>query len=170
MRDSKTGLSLPTSGGRSSARRGSVHDSSGELIGRIIVLREITAAQHSAELLKSELVATVSHEVRTPLAGILGFAELLLHRQTDEDTRRSYLETVHGEAVRLTALIDDFLDLQKIEAGHFPLNSEPFDPRARTPERSGALLNAVRHPSTRLHRLARTTSGRRAIIVRSAAS
>ena len=113
--------------GRSFQRTtGPVHDSSGELIGRIIVLREVTA-EHSAERLKSELVATVSHEVRTPLAGILGFAELLLHRQADEDTRRSYLETIHGEAVRLTALIDDFLDLQKIDAGRFPLASEPFD-------------------------------------------
>jgi signal transduction histidine kinase len=103
-----------------------VRDSSGELLGRIIVLREVTAEQ-SAERLKTELVATVSHEVRTPLAGILGFSELLLHRPADEETRRSYLETIHGEAVRLTALIDDLLDLQKIEAGHFTLASEQFN-------------------------------------------
>jgi signal transduction histidine kinase len=65
--------------------------------------------------------------VRTPLAGILGFSELLLHRPADEETRRSYVETIHSEAVRLTALIDDLLDLQKIEAGHLTLASEQFN-------------------------------------------
>jgi signal transduction histidine kinase/CHASE3 domain sensor protein len=103
-----------------------VYDSSGTLIGRIIVLREITA-ERTAESLKSELVATVSHELRTPLAGVLGFAELLLDRAPDPETSRSYLETIHSEAQRLTALIDDFLDLQRIEAGRFALASEPFD-------------------------------------------
>jgi len=50
-----------------------VRDSAGELIGRIIVVREITAEREAARL-KSELVATVSHELRTPLTGVLGFA------------------------------------------------------------------------------------------------
>ena len=65
---------------------GPVHDSAGELIGRIIVIREITAEREAARL-KSELVATVSHELRTPLTGVLGFAELLMHHDLDDDTR-----------------------------------------------------------------------------------
>ena len=64
---------------------GPVHDSAGELIGRIIVIREITAERDAARL-KSELVATVSHELRTPLTGVLGFAELLMHHDLDDDT------------------------------------------------------------------------------------
>jgi CheY-like chemotaxis protein/two-component sensor histidine kinase len=75
----------------------------------------------------SELVATVSHELRTPLASVLGFVELLLDRDLDEETRRRYLHTVHGEAQRLARLIDDFLDLEKIEAGRFTLALEPFE-------------------------------------------
>jgi len=84
--------------------------------------REIESARR-----KSELVATVSHELRTPLASVLGFLELVLDRELDEDTRHHYLETVHSEAQRLAALIDDFLDLEKIEAGAFTLKLESLD-------------------------------------------
>ena len=134
-------------GGRAFERRtGPVRDAAGELIGRIIVLREITAEREAERLkdeaerlrseivgerdtaqLKSELVATVSHELRTPLTSVLGFAELMLHHDLDEDTRRRYLQTIHSEAQRLTRLIDDFLDLEKIEAGRFTIALEPFD-------------------------------------------
>jgi len=105
---------------------GPVHDSAGELIGRIIVIREITAERDAARV-KSELVATVSHELRTPLTGVLGFAELLMHHDLDDDTGRRYLQTIHSEAQRLTALVDDFLDVQKIEAGRFTLALESFE-------------------------------------------
>jgi signal transduction histidine kinase/CheY-like chemotaxis protein len=118
---------------------GPVRDSSGELIGRIIVVREITAeleaerlkseisGERDAARLKSELVATVSHELRTPLTSVLGFAELMMHHEIDEQTRQRYLQTIHAEAQRLTRLIDDFLDLEKIEAGRFTLALESFE-------------------------------------------
>jgi PAS domain S-box-containing protein len=105
---------------------GPVRDSDGKLIGRIVVTREITAERAVARI-KSDLVATVSHELRTPLTGVLGFAELLMRRDLDDDTRRRYAETIQGEAQRLTALVDDFLDLQKIEAGRFALTLEAFE-------------------------------------------
>jgi signal transduction histidine kinase/DNA-binding response OmpR family regulator len=100
-------------------------DDDGALIGRIVVIRDITG-EHSAERLKSELMATVSHELRTPLAGILGFTELLSSRELDETTRTSYLSTIHKEARRLTELINDFLDLQRIEEGQLTLALEPL--------------------------------------------
>jgi signal transduction histidine kinase len=103
-----------------------VNAESGELVGRIIVLREITKEREVARL-KSELVATVSHELRTPLTGIMGFAELLAKQEMDEPTRRLYVETIHVEALRLTALVNDFLDLQRIESGGFTLSLSPFD-------------------------------------------
>jgi signal transduction histidine kinase/CheY-like chemotaxis protein len=118
---------------------GPVRDSEGELIGRIIVVREITAeleaerlkaeisSERDAARLKSELVATVSHELRTPLTSVLGFAELMMHHDIDEETRQRYLQTIHAEAQRLTGLIDDFLDLEKIEAGRFTLALESFE-------------------------------------------
>jgi signal transduction histidine kinase/DNA-binding response OmpR family regulator len=103
-----------------------VRDGNGDLIGRIVVLREVTE-QREAEQLKTELVATVSHELRTPLASILGFAELLAVRELDPETRKRYLRLIYSEAQRLTELINDFLDLQRIEEGRFALALEPFD-------------------------------------------
>lgn len=103
-----------------------VRDASGAPIGRIVVVREVTAERH-ADRLKSELVATVSHELRTPLASILGFAELLLERELTPDVRTRYLETVCSEARRLAALINDFLDLQRIEAGSFAPSLDVLD-------------------------------------------
>jgi PAS domain S-box-containing protein len=103
-----------------------VHGEDGDLLGRIFTLHDVTG-ERQADRLKSELVATVSHELRTPLASILGFSELLVHRDLDPDTKDRYLGTIHNEARRLTALINDFLDLQRIEEGRFTLSLESFD-------------------------------------------
>jgi two-component system, OmpR family, sensor histidine kinase VicK len=105
-----------------------VRDDSGGLMGRIVVSRDKTA-EHEAERLKSDLVATVSHELRTPLASIVGFAELLVDREMDEVKRKRYLATIHSESRRLTNLVNDFLDLQRIEDGSFTLALEPFELR-----------------------------------------
>ncbi len=113
-----------------------VRDSSGTIQGRIVVLRDVTG-EHEAERLKSELMATVSHELRTPLASILGFSELLVTRDLEEETRARYLGTIHKEAARLTALINDFLDLQRIEEGSLTLSLEPFDARVLLQEQVG---------------------------------
>ena len=101
-------------------------DARRKLLGRITTLREVTS-EREAERMKTELLATVSHELRTPLASILGFAELLVHRELDAETRGGYLETIYREAGRLTSLINDFLDLQRIEEGRFTLALGPFD-------------------------------------------
>jgi len=103
-----------------------VRQADGSIMGRIISLRE-TTPEREAERMKSELVATVSHELRTPLSSIVGFAELLVDRDVDEEKRARYVATIHGEAKRLTTLINDFLDLQRIEEGGFTLALEPFD-------------------------------------------
>jgi signal transduction histidine kinase len=101
-----------------------VADEAGEPIGRVFGFRE-TTSEREAERLKDDLLATVSHELRTPLASILGFSELLTERSLDEETQRRYLRTVHGEAIRLTELVNTFLDLQRIEAGQFALDVTP---------------------------------------------
>lgn len=85
-------------------------------IGTIFVHRDITI-EHEVDQMKSELVSTVSHELRTPLASVIGFTELMLTKQLKPERQRKYLETIHKEAVRLTNLINDFLDLQRMESG-----------------------------------------------------
>ncbi|MCD8511326.1 MAG: ATP-binding protein [Bacillus sp. (in: Bacteria)] len=87
-----------------------------EKIGTLFVHRDVTA-EYEVDKLKSELVSTVSHELRTPLASVLGFTELLLTKDLKRERQKQYIQTIHKEAHRLTKLINDFLDLQRMEAG-----------------------------------------------------
>ncbi|MCU6707253.1 ATP-binding protein [Paenibacillus sp. J5C_2022] len=87
-----------------------------ERIGTLLVHRDITR-EHEVDQIKSEFVSTVSHELRTPLASVLGFTELLLSKELKPERQRKYLSTIHQEAKRLTTLINDFLDLQRMESG-----------------------------------------------------
>ncbi len=75
---------------------------------------------------KSQFLATVSHEVRTPLNGILGMAELLGATSLDAE-QQAYVDAIHASGRSLTALIDEVLDLSRIEAGKLELRAEPFD-------------------------------------------
>ncbi|MFC4713543.1 ATP-binding protein [Planococcus dechangensis] len=88
----------------------------GERTGTILVHRDITR-EHEVDKMKSELVSTVSHELRTPLSSVLGFTELLLNKELKPDKQVRYLKTIYKEAKRLTNLINDFLDLQRMESG-----------------------------------------------------
>lgn len=88
----------------------------GEKIGTVIVHRDITK-EYEVDVMKSEFVSTVSHELRTPLASVLGFTELMLNRELKPERQKKYLSTIYQEAKRLTVLINDFLDVQRMEAG-----------------------------------------------------
>lgn len=89
---------------------------SNEEFGSLLVHRDITKEYEIAKM-KSELVSTVSHELRTPLASVLGFTELLLNKELNPERKTKYLKTIYNEAQRLTALINDFLDIQRMESG-----------------------------------------------------
>lgn len=73
--------------------------------------------EEKVDLLKNEFISVVSHELRTPLTSIMGFAEILLLRDPDYERRQKYVRTIHQEAERLTELLNDFLDLQRMESG-----------------------------------------------------
>src|SRR5439155_430240 len=90
-------------------------------------LEEQNRKLRESEKVKSELVSSVSHELRTPLASILGFSDLMLQRDLDPADRRRYLELVRGEADRLAALLNDLLDLQRIEETGVQLTHEELD-------------------------------------------
>ena len=83
--------------------------------GAVAVLRDVTALRR-LERLRRELTANVSHELRTPLTSIKGFAETLLGgAMRDEATARRFLEIIDKEADRLVKLVDDLLDLSRLE-------------------------------------------------------
>jgi len=84
--------------------------------GTIFVNRDITK-EHEINTLKNELINTVSHELRTPLSSILGFSELLLTNKGANERKEKYVELIHKESKRLSQLVDDFLDVQRMESG-----------------------------------------------------
>ena len=101
-----------------------------------------------SERMKTELVNIVSHELRTPLASVLGFTALLLKREFDPPTRRHYLGIVDVQARRLAALLEDFLDVQRIEHEGVDLATERVDLALLLDEQ--AQLYAAQSPKHRL--------------------
>ncbi len=120
-------------------------DAGGETIGAVAVLRDVTELRQS-ERLRRELTANVSHELRTPLTSIKGFTETLLDgAMREEDTCRRFLTIINSEADRLVKLVDDLLDLSRLESKRATLDLRPVD--------VGAL---VAHAVDKLQPLART--------------
>ena len=79
---------------------------------------------------KSGFIANVSHELRTPLTSVLAYSELLLTYDPDPDQQREFVEIIHSESERLTRLIEEVLDISKIEAGEVVMQRAPVDMRA----------------------------------------
>lgn len=99
-----------------------------EIIGVQGIARDITERK-ALETMKDEFVATVSHELRTPLTSIKGYAELLLLEEQANlgEKQRSFLNVLLRNARRLNALINDLLDVAKLDAGHILIEPRRFD-------------------------------------------
>lgn len=122
-----------------------IRQAGGEPIGAVVVLRDVTAERDLGRT-KDQLVAVVSHELRTPLASLVGFTELLLTREVEASQRQLYLSTMLREGRRLTALINDFLDLQRLESGAQGLRLEPTDLRPVLEQALAAVGDDPAHP------------------------
>jgi signal transduction histidine kinase len=118
-----------------------LEESRSELEARNEKLRE-------SEQTKTELVSIVSHELRTPLASVVGFTSLLLKREFDAQTRRHYLGIIDAQARRLAALLEDFLDVQRIEQMGLELADQQVDLASLVEEQ--AQLYSAQSPSHRL--------------------
>lgn len=122
-----------------------VHDAEGHTVGRALACRDVSR-EREIERMKNEFVATVSHELRTPLASLLGFSELMLTRELSESKRRHFTEVIHTESIRLNSLINDFLDLQRLESGRAQYRFEPVAVDALLAETATLYADNPRHP------------------------
>jgi PAS domain S-box-containing protein len=105
-----------------------VNDEDGNPIGRGIFFHDVTA-DRELDRMRSSLVSTVSHELRTPLAAIKGYASTLLADDVEWDraSQHEFLTIISDESDRLTSLVNNLLDLSRIEAGSLKLSREKCD-------------------------------------------
>ena len=99
---------------------------------RIRANQEMTRAKEEAEsasVAKTQFLANVSHEIRTPLSAIIGFSELLLNPSQDADDRLQCASTIHRNGQALLNLINEILDVSKVEAGKMELELQETDVR-----------------------------------------
>ncbi|MCX8007324.1 MAG: response regulator, partial [Coriobacteriia bacterium] len=107
-----------------------VIDEGGAYLGYVATLHDVTAEREVSQM-KNEFVSTVSHELRTPLTSIKGYVDLILDGEAGEinEIQRDFLSIVKENADRLVELINDMLDISRIESGRIHLKIQPIDVR-----------------------------------------
>jgi PAS domain S-box-containing protein len=109
------------------ARTAVVDDRWEQPLGTVTIIQDVTRLRE-IDRLKTELLTTAAHELRTPLTSILGFSEILLTRSLDQTRHRSYLQLIHEQSSHLSEIIQDLLDVSRLEAGRgLELKLQPID-------------------------------------------
>jgi len=105
-----------------------VLDDQGGYLGYVATLHDVTAEREIGQM-KNEFVSTVSHELRTPLTSIKGYIDLILDGEAGEinEIQREFLSIVKQNSDRLVELINDMLDISRIESGRIHLKIQPLD-------------------------------------------
>ena len=115
--------------------------SDGKLLGTVILAFDITE-QEFAERNRREFTANVSHELKTPLQGIIGSAELIENGMVKPDDLPRFVGHIHAEAARLVTLIDDIIRLSQLDEGD-AMPTEPVDLLAVSQEAAENLQDAA---------------------------
>lgn len=118
----------------------------------IEIEKALTLAKTKAEQsdkLKTAFLANLSHEIRTPMNAIMGFSELLMGQTLHESSRKYYAEIINNSSRNLLRIIDDLLDISKIESGQLNLDISPVDINHLL-EKTYSVFNQILH--TRKHK------------------
>ncbi|MBX3424207.1 MAG: HAMP domain-containing protein [Pirellulales bacterium] len=99
----------------------------GELDGKIDELAQVNMRLYEMNQIKSDFLATVSHELRTPLNSIIGFSDLLANIATLDEKQRRFAGNIERSGKQLLEMINDILDLAKIESGRMEIRATEFD-------------------------------------------
>jgi len=113
-----------------------LEEKSAELERAAAKLQEANDRLRDLDAQKDEFLSQVSHELRTPMTAIRSFTEILMEETTTTEERRRFIAIIHEETLRLTRLIEEILDISRLEAGTLDLPVEPISPRA-------AVLSAI---------------------------
>lgn len=116
---------------------------SAPLNGVLVVLHDITEIRH-LESVRADFIANISHELKTPTTALMGFAETLLGGAlSDERATQEFLETIYHESVRLARLVDDLLDLSRLESDPSALRKSSIDLGARIKTSIGKMIPRI---------------------------
>jgi PAS domain S-box-containing protein len=122
----------------------------GDFSGTALVIQDVTRLMEVARM-KDDFISSVSHELRTPLTSIKSFAEILLtYADEDAAVRREFLEIINRESQRLSRLINDILDVSRIEAGKLDWREEEIVVGEVALETAQALEAVIRERAVRL--------------------
>jgi signal transduction histidine kinase len=141
-------VSIPTGGAEVwlSLTEAVMRDPAGSVAGRIYAFRDISA-DRVVEQMKSEFVSAVSQELRRPLTSIYGFAETLLRDDVrfGEEERRTFLSYIASESERLAAIVDQLLNVARLDAGELDVTLTPIDVHALADEVVAAVTAPNEH-------------------------
>jgi len=101
--------------------RSSVLLESGRVNGYITFLQDVSR-EREIERMKDEFLSTAAHQLRTPLASVIGYAELIMYSEAlDKETLGDYISMIYSKAEQLSEIVSNLLDISRIEAGHHPI-------------------------------------------------
>ena len=139
-----------------------IFNEQGDVDGVVIRVDDVTERQHmigelekarsraeQSDKLKSAFLANMSHEIRTPLNAIVGFSDLLMVTE-DQEEKEEFIQIINANNELLLKLINDILDLSKIEAGSVELKYEDFDLAVYFNELAASMHRRVVNPQVRL--------------------
>lgn len=119
-----------------------VRAAKGAAAARVLVFSDISDLK-AYESVRADFVANLTHEVRTPLSALCGYAETLLHGVDDSETQRRFLGIIERQSKRLARLVDDLLTLSDLERGLTPPRFEPVEPRRLLEETAELMREAA---------------------------